>query len=115
MDQDAFDFATFRQLQDTTGADFVTELVQSFLEEAPQMRKTLHDTCSARDAVAFKRAAHSIKTNAHTFGALKLYNLARELELGGLPPSGAAATDALGQLTQAFLEAEKILQGTCDA
>jgi len=115
MDQDAFNFATFRELQETTGAEFVIELVQSFLEEAPQMRQTLRDACTARDAVAFKRAAHSIKTNANTFGAQKLYAMARDLELGGLPQPGSASTQALDQLSAAFQEAEQILQSTCNA
>jgi HPt (histidine-containing phosphotransfer) domain-containing protein len=115
MDQDAFNFAIFRELQETTGADFVTELVRSFLEEAPQMRKTLSDACTARDAVTFKRAAHSIKTNANTFGALKLSGMARDLELGGLPQPGQASTQALDRLTEAFQQAEQILQSTCNA
>ena len=36
------------------------------------------------DAERFRRAAHSLKSNSNTFGALTLGALARELELGGL-------------------------------
>ena len=115
MDQEAFNSATFKELQDTTGAEFVAELVQSFLEEAPQMRQTLFEAYAAQDAVGFRRAAHSIKTNAHTFGAFRLYGMARELELGGLPVPGAAGRAALDQLTSVFQEAEQILRGQCNA
>jgi len=41
------------------------------------MRRTLED----RDAEAFRRAAHSLKSNAASFGATTLSALARELEL----------------------------------
>ena len=43
---------------------------------------------------AFRRAAHSLKTNSITFGATRLGALAREVELGGLV-TDAAPVDAL--------------------
>ncbi|MBI3369416.1 MAG: Hpt domain-containing protein [Burkholderiales bacterium] len=79
------DLATFHELQATAGADFVTELVDTFLEEAPQMLAELEQALAAGAADRFRRAAHSLKSNSHTFGALSLGALARELELGGLP------------------------------
>ena len=36
---------------------------------------------AAADADRFRRAAHSLKSNSHTFGALGLGALARDLEL----------------------------------
>ncbi len=37
MTDTVIDLAVFRELQETAGADFVTELVDTFLEEAPAM------------------------------------------------------------------------------
>ena len=88
------DIATFDELRHTAGADFVVELVDTFLEEAPQMLAELRQTLAAEQADAFRRAAHSLKSNSHTFGATALGAQARELELGGMP-AGAAALDAL--------------------
>ena len=88
------DIATFDELRDTAGADFVVELVETFLEEAPQMLAELRQTLAAEQADAFRRAAHSLKSNSHTFGATALGAQARELELGGMP-AGTAALDAL--------------------
>ena len=88
------DIATFDELRHTAGADFVVELVETFLEEAPQMLAELRQTLAAEQADAFRRAAHSLKSNSHTFGATALGAQARELELGGMP-AGAAALDAL--------------------
>ena len=93
---DTIDAATFEALQESTGADFVVELVATFIEEAPTMLSDLRRALAAGNAEQFRRAAHSLKSNANTFGALRLATLARELELGGL--ERGAAPDALADL-----------------
>jgi len=84
----AIDMAVFAELQATAGAEFVEELVDTFLEEAPGMLGALRSAAAAGQADAYRRAAHSLKSNANTFGASALGAMARELELGGLPPAG---------------------------
>ncbi len=95
---DPIDAATFAELQDTAGAEFVVELVDTFGEEAPPLIDELRAALAARgDAAAaerFRRAAHSLKSNSHTFGAKSLAEMARALELGGMP-GDAAPIDAL--------------------
>ena len=78
------DAGTFKALQDTAGAQFVAELVDTFLEEAPVMLRNLAEALAARDAEKFRRTAHSLKSNGLTFGALHFAAMARGLELGGL-------------------------------
>jgi HPt (histidine-containing phosphotransfer) domain-containing protein len=94
---DIIDRAVFSELQATAGADFIVELVDTFLEEAPQMLAELRAAQAAGAAERFRRAAHSLKTNANTFGAIALGAKARELELGGLP-RGAGGIDDLQSL-----------------
>ncbi|HYN60915.1 MAG TPA: Hpt domain-containing protein [Rubrivivax sp.] len=94
MADPVIDAATFAELQDTAGADFVGELVATFIEEAPQMLAELRAAQAGGSAEAFRRAAHSLKSNSHTFGAGRLGEMARTLELGGMP-AGAAPLDAL--------------------
>ena len=103
---DTIDRTTFSELQDSAGADFVVELVGTFFEEAPQMITELRSARAAGDAERFRRAAHSLKTNAHTFGAPALGARARELELGGLPAdtSGIDALQALYDTAAAALK-----------
>jgi HPt (histidine-containing phosphotransfer) domain-containing protein len=96
MTAPVIDAATFAELQDSAGADFVAELVDTFLEEAPRMLAELRSAAGTGRPEAFRRAAHSLKSNANTFGATRLGELARELELNGVPPGGeGAALDAL--------------------
>ena len=109
MADDLIDLPTLTELQETVGADFVVELVNTFLEEAPPMLVELRTALAAgeAEAEAFRRAAHSLKTNAHTFGALALGAQALALETGGLP-ADATAIDALDTLyaqTAAALQA----------
>jgi histidine phosphotransfer protein HptB len=113
MGTPAIDPGTYNELKETAGADFVVELVDTFLGEAPGMLAELRSARAASDADRFRRAAHSIKSNANTFGALALGALARELELKGLaavPAGDDAAIDALAaELERAGVE----LKGLC--
>ena len=89
------DRATFAELQTTAGAEFVGELIDTFLEEAPTMLAELRDSLAANRADSFRRAAHSLKSNASTFGAQALAAMARELELEGIDARAPAAVVAL--------------------
>ena len=81
MSAPTIDRATFEALKQTTGAEFVLELVDTFLQEAPVMLEDLRRALAAKDADKFRRTAHSLKSNSNTFGALTLGAMARELEL----------------------------------
>ena len=98
MTEPTLDPATFSELEAAAGAEFARELITTFLEEAPLMLAELRNTLAAGNADAFRRAAHSLKSNSLTFGALALGALARALELKGLEGMGdAAPLDALDQ------------------
>lgn len=102
--------STFAELQEAAGAEFVIELVGTFFEEAPAMLAELRSAQAAGNADAFRRAAHSLKSNSHTFGATRLGELARELELGGLI-ADSAPLDALEAEYQRAAAALKELCG----
>lgn len=92
----------FAELQDNTGADFVIELVDTFLDEAPQLLVQMRQAHAAGDADGFRRAAHSLKSNGNTFGALAFAAQARRLELSAL---GEVEAGMLAALEAAFQEA----------
>jgi HPt (histidine-containing phosphotransfer) domain-containing protein len=95
MSEAVIDPPTFEALQQTAGADFVVELVRTFLDEAPLMIADLRKSRADNDADRFRRAAHSLKSNGNTFGALALGRMAKALELGGLAAGDAQALAAL--------------------
>jgi HPt (histidine-containing phosphotransfer) domain-containing protein len=111
MSDATIDPTTFAELQAAAGEDFVKDLVATFLEEAPTMLAALRAALEARNADAFRRAAHSLKSNSHTFGALPLGALARELELKGLP----ADARPLDALAGEYARVATALTELCDA
>ena len=93
MTDSSIDLAVFAELKEATGDEFVSELVMTFLDEATQILSDLRQAVANADAESYRRAAHSIKSNANTFGAETLAELARKIELGPLP-EGGDMTDA---------------------
>ena len=110
MTAPVIDPATFAELQDSAGADFVAELVGTFLEETPALLAELAQARQVGDADCFRRAAHSIKSNSQTFGALALGALARELELQGLHADPAHDEQAIAALSHAYASAAAALK-----
>ena len=110
MPDTTIDVATFDELKASAGDDFVTELVGTFLEEAPQMLAELRSAREAGSAERFRRAAHSLKSNANTFGALRFGALARDLELGAIPADSAP----LDALDAEYARAAAALKALCD-
>jgi HPt (histidine-containing phosphotransfer) domain-containing protein len=109
MTDAAIDLAVYRELQATAGAEFVAELVDTFLLEAPLMLAELRSAQAAADAGRFRRAAHSLKSNSQTFGATSLGTLARSLELRGMTDPAADAA-ALNEIEAAYASAAAALK-----
>nr|WP_316643777.1 Hpt domain-containing protein [uncultured Roseateles sp.] len=104
----------YAELQETAGAEFVTELVQAFLEDAPVQLRALARAAEAGDALALRRAAHTLKSNGNTFGAIAFADLARALEQDVNPGPEALAAQ-LQALEAAYAEAATALTGLSHA
>ena len=74
------DQATFDELKQISGEDFINELIDAFLDDAPNMLNNMETALKENDVESFRRNAHSLKSNANTFGAMELGTLAKELE-----------------------------------
>ncbi len=111
MNESTIDMAVFAELQEAAGAEFVAELVGTFLEEAPVMLSEMRTALAAGNADAFRRAAHSLKSNSNTFGATRLGEMARDIELGGLV-ADAAPVDALeAEYRRAVAALQELVRG----
>lgn len=113
MSESIIDKAVFSELQDTAGAEFATELVDTFFEEAPGILAELRSAHAAGDADGFRRAAHSLKSNGNTFGASTLAALSRELELAGLNADPVHDLDAMAALDAEYARAAAALKDLC--
>jgi HPt (histidine-containing phosphotransfer) domain-containing protein len=75
--------ATFEELKGLSGADFINELIDAFLEDGLNILQNMQTALETKDVESFRRNAHSLKSNANTFGATELGTLAKELEFMG--------------------------------
>jgi len=102
MPPEIIDTSVFRELCESAGADFARELIDTFAEEAPGLVAELRAAHSAGDAESFRRTAHSLKSNALTFGASGLAQHARALEQAGLPDDPAGIEELATELAEAL-------------
>jgi len=96
------DQATFDELKQMSGADFINELIDTFLEDAPKIIDELRSALKTGNTDSFRRAAHSLKSNAATFGASQLAALAKELEMLGKENKLNETGDRLRALEEAY-------------
>ena len=105
------DEATFEELKQISGSEFINELIDTFLEDAPKIIEEMKSALNAGNADAFRRAAHSLKSNAATFGASQLAALAKELETLGKENKLHETGDTLGALKEAYASVRQELEG----
>jgi HPt (histidine-containing phosphotransfer) domain-containing protein len=102
MPESIIDRATLEALASTTDREFVGELVDTFLDDAPHLLESLQTSLSSQDAEAFRRAAHSLKSNGASLGAMAFSEAAKELELLGKEGNLAGAPPKVKDLQIQF-------------
>ena len=115
MTEPTIDRAVFDELKETAGPEFVQELLDTFLADAPLLLDNLRNALATRDADGFRRAAHTLKSNSNTFGARELAAMARELELTGLDAALEATADPIEALAQEYSRVAAELAGMRNA
>jgi PAS domain S-box-containing protein len=80
------------RLRETLGAEGTAELIDAFLAEGPTLVAALGEAVDRADDTTLRRAAHTLKSNAATFGATRLADVCARLETlaGSGETSGAA-------------------------
>lgn len=101
---------TFEELKQMSGDDFINELIEAFLDDAPKMINAMQTALAAKDVESFRRNAHSMKSNANTFGATELGALAKELEMMG-KENNLEIGNRLDVLKEAYGKVAKELMG----
>jgi CheY-like chemotaxis protein/HPt (histidine-containing phosphotransfer) domain-containing protein len=105
--EDILDPKALEKLREMVGgdADFLAELIDTFLEDAPQMLAEMSQAVEDGDAAVLRRAAHSLKSNSADLGGMALSILCRELE--GMGKAGTLA-GASEKVTQAEAEYKRV-------
>ncbi len=76
----SLDASAVESLRDLGGEEFMAEVIDAFLTDAPTLVETLRTTYEQGDTEGLRRTAHTLKSNGQTFGARRFSELCRELE-----------------------------------
>jgi CheY-like chemotaxis protein/HPt (histidine-containing phosphotransfer) domain-containing protein len=77
----ALDPAALEALETATDDPaFVADLIETFRRDAPKLLEAMRSSSEGGDGETLRRAAHTLKSNARTFGAGALADLCEELE-----------------------------------
>jgi HPt (histidine-containing phosphotransfer) domain-containing protein len=69
-----------QNLRDLGGDDFLAEVIEAFLADAPALIASLRSSLERDDAEELRRAAHTLKSNGSTLGAMAFAELCRTVE-----------------------------------
>ncbi len=101
--------SVFEELRQTSGDDLLDALIDAFLDEGPKMLAAMQAARATADLDVFRRNAHSLKTNAETFGATDLAVGAKSLEVAARAGTIGSATQ-MESLLEAYRAAAVALQ-----
>ena len=99
-------------LREVVGGDpeFLTELVDTFLDDAPSLLADLRQGLAAGDATEVRRHAHSLKSNGAEFGATELSQRCGQLEAIAKEGRLEGAESLLTQIEGLYQEVETALR-----
>jgi HPt (histidine-containing phosphotransfer) domain-containing protein len=111
---EVLDHAAIDALLESVGGDseFFSELAGDYIDDSPRQFDAMRQALGRADCDEFRRAAHSLKSNSATLGAMTLSTMCRELEymgrdgvLEGAEPRIAAAEAEFADVRSALLGA----------
>ena len=113
LNQSALD--ELRALDPDGSGGILNELIQSYLADAPEQIGQLRAAIADKNIEAMSRAAHSMKSSSQTFGAMRVGELAREIESIGRANTIIGCDVLLAELEQQYAKAAKLLQACMTA
>lgn len=108
------DAGALEALREMVGDEFVGELIGTFLADAPQLLVALRAAVEQGDVEEARRAAHTLKSNGATFGALDFTEICRELEERAKANDLAAAEQLVPRAEQEYRRVELALAAVGD-
>ena len=104
LDDDAL-----KNLRDLGGDEFLGEVIDAFLADAPELIATLRRSLDERSSEELRRAAHTLKSNGATLGAEQFAELCRTLEQQAKSGELDGASELVDRIGQEFLPLEEAL------
>ena len=93
------------------GVEFIVDIIDAFLEDAPKNWKQIQDSMAEKDHVTFRRASHTLKTGCATVGAKTLSEKFLAMEQAGADNNILSVQSILGQCkTELKLLARELIE-----
>ena len=108
----SIELPALRRLLDVIGGDRddLSELIDDFLSGAPELVAQMSAAAAAADTEALRRGAHTLKSNAQDFGALRLAALCAALEGACREGPCLEATDSVAVIAEDVEMARRALR-----
>jgi CheY-like chemotaxis protein len=103
------DASAIESLRDLGGDDFLAEVVDTFLSDAPALVATLRTASVEGNTEDLRRTAHTLKSNGQTFGAGRFSELCRELEERARRGELDGTAELLDRIEREYAALEKTL------
>ena len=115
-ESNAIDLSALDALLESVGGDveFLNELVGEYLDDSRRQFVAMHQALADEDAEVLRRAAHSLKSNSATFGAMTLSTMCRELEYLGRDGEIAGAAERIAQAEAEFERVQAALTAAAE-
>src|SRR5512143_2995392 len=81
MTENLINSEAWKMMKEMTEPAFLATLIDVFLNDSPELIQQMRSGLATGDVELVRRAAHSLKSNSATFGANRLADVARELEM----------------------------------
>jgi CheY-like chemotaxis protein len=98
----SLDAAALRNLRELGGDEFLAEVVDAFLADAPELVATLRRSLAEQNAEELRRAAHTLKSNGATLGADVFAALCRTLEQRAKDRQLDDASELVSRIEQSY-------------
>jgi CheY-like chemotaxis protein len=101
--------AALQNLRDLGGVEFLAEVVDVFLADAPALIASLRSALERQDTEELRRAAHTLKSNGSTLGATGFADLCRTVEQDAKDGRLAGLSELLDRIEQEYRTLQEAL------
>jgi CheY-like chemotaxis protein/HPt (histidine-containing phosphotransfer) domain-containing protein len=105
----SLDDSALTSLRDLGGDEFLSEVIDAFLGDAPGLIATLRRSLDEQSSEELRRAAHTLKSNGATLGAAEFAELCRTLEQRAKDGELAGASELVDRIEQEYRPLEEAL------
>jgi CheY-like chemotaxis protein/HPt (histidine-containing phosphotransfer) domain-containing protein len=105
----SLDDAALGSLRDLGGDEFLGEVIDAFLADAPTLIATLRSSLGEKNSEELRRAAHTLKSNGATLGADEFAELCRTLEHRAKAGELEGAAELVDRIEQEYRPLEEAL------